>query len=289
MKLENEVLCVEIAELGAEVTKIFYREKNTDILWEGNPSFWKRHSPVLFPNVGKTYGNEVLIEGNKFPTVQHGFARDSVFTCVSSSADAASFRLASSEETKKVYPYDFELYINYTLKGKNLKVEWKVKNCSEKTMYFTIGGHPAFRFAEKEEKKEDYLLKFPGKESLTYLLVDPNTGTGVPDQTYTLELTDGMCPVTEEMFLRDALIFDGGQIEEVWLCRKDGTPYAGMRCEGFPNFGIWSVKDAPFVCLEPWEGRCDNFGFAEDISKKPGIVPLPENEVFIKSYQIIVA
>ena len=289
MKLENEVLSVEIAELGAEVTGISDREKNTDILWEGNPSFWKRHSPVLFPNVGKTYGNEVLIEGNKFPTVQHGFARDSVFTCVSSSADAASFRLASSEETKKVYPYDFELYITYTLKGKNLKVEWKVKNCSEKTMYFTIGGHPAFRFAEKEEKKEDYLLKFPGKESLTYLLVDPNTGTGVPDQTYTLELTDGMCPVTEEMFLRDALIFDGGQFEEVWLCRKDGTPYVGMRCEGFPNFGIWSVKDAPFVCLEPWEGRCDNFGFAEEISKKPGIIRLPKNEVFIKSYEIILA
>ena len=289
MKLENEVLSVEIAELGAEVTGISDREKNTDILWEGNPSFWKRHSPVLFPNVGKTYGNEVLIEGNKFPTVQHGFARDSVFTCVSSSADAASFRLVSSEETKKVYPYDFELYINYTLKGKNLKVEWKVKNCSEKIMYFTIGGHPAFRFAEKGEKKEDYLLKFPGKESLTYILVDPNTGTGVPDQTYTLELTDGMCPVTEEMFLRDALIFDGGQFEEVWLCRKDGTPYVGMRCEGFPNFGIWSVKDAPFVCLEPWEGRCDNFGFAEELSTKPGITRLPKNEVFIKSYEIIVA
>ena len=289
MKLENEVLSVEIAELGAEVTGISDREKNTDILWEGNPSFWKRHSPVLFPNVGKTYGNEVLIEGNKFPTVQHGFARDSVFTCVSSSADAASFRLASSEETKKVYPYDFELYITYTLKGKNLKVEWKVKNCSEKIMYFTIGGHPAFRFAEKGEKKEDYLLKFPGKESLTYILVDPNTGTGVPDQTYTLELTDGMCPVTEEMFLRDALIFDGGQFEEVWLCRKDGTPYVGMRCEGFPNFGIWSVKDAPFVCLEPWEGRCDNFGFSEEISKKPGIIRLPKNEVFIKSYEIILA
>ena len=289
MKLENEVLSVEIAELGAEVTGISDREKNTDILWEGNPSFWKRHSPVLFPNVGKTYGNEVLIEGNKFPTVQHGFARDSVFTCVSSSADAASFRLASSEETKKVYPYDFELYITYTLKGKNLKVEWKVKNCSEKIMYFTIGGHPAFRFAEKGEKKEDYLLKFPGKESLTYILVDPNTGTGVPDQTYTLELTDGMCPVTEEMFLRDALIFDGGQFEEVWLCRKDGTPYVGMRCEGFPNFGIWSVKDAPFVCLEPWEGRCDNFGFEEEISKKPGIIRLPKNEVFINSYGIILA
>lgn len=289
MKLENEVLCAEISELGAEVIRIFDREKNTEILWEGNPAYWKRHSPILFPNVGKTYKNQVLIEGSAFPTVQHGFARDSVFTCVSSSEDAASFLLASSEETKKTYPYDFELYINYSLRGKALMVEWQVKNGSEKTMYFTIGGHPAFRFGGQGEKKEDYLLKFPGKEALSYILIDPETGTGISDQTYTLDLTEGMCPVTEEMFLRDALVFDGGQIEEVWLCRKDGTPYAGVRCEGFPNFGIWSVKDAPFVCLEPWEGRCDNFGFAEEISKKPGIVRLPEHEIFTKSYQIIVA
>lgn len=289
MKLENEFLCVEIAELGAEVVRIFDRQNNTDVLWDGNPAYWKRHSPILFPNVGKTYGNRVLIGGSTFPTVQHGFARDSVFTCVSSSDEEASFILPSSEDTKKVYPYEFELYINYRLKGKELTVEWRVKNCSEGNMYFTVGGHPAFRFAGADEKKEDYLLRFPGKEKLAYILLDPETGTGVPDRTYPLELSDGSCPVTEEMFSRDALIFDGGQIEEAWLCRKDGTPYVGLRCKGFPCFGIWSVKDAPFVCLEPWEGRCDNIGFAEELSRKPGVVSLPENEIFMKSYQIIVA
>lgn len=227
--------------------------------------------------------------GETYSTSQHGFARDSVFTCVSSSAEAASFMLASSEETKKIYPYDFELYINYSLAGKELAVEWKVKNHSEKNMYFTIGGHPAFRFSGTDEKKEDYCLKFPGKDALMYILLDPETGTGIPETTYTLDLTKEMCPVTEEMFTRDALIFDNGQIEEVWLCHKDGTPYVGMKCEGFPNFGIWSVKDAPFVCLEPWAGRCDDQGFRDDISRKPGIIQLEKDETFDKSYKIIVA
>lgn len=287
MKVENEFLCVEIAEAGAEVTRIFDRQNNTEILWEGDPAYWKRHSPILFPNVGKTYGNQMLIEGSTYPTAQHGFARDSVFTCVASSAESASFLLSSSEETKKIYPYDFELYANYGLNGKELTVEWQVKNSSEKTMYFTIGGHPAFRFAGKGETKEDYVLKFPGKEELSYILLDPATGTGVPETVYTLKLAEEMCPVTEELFAEDALIFDDGQIEEVWLCHKDGTPYVGMQCEGFPNFGIWSVKDAPFVCLEPWAGRCDNQGFCEDISQKPGIIGLQENETFVKSYKII--
>lgn len=289
MKLENDFLCVEIADLGAEVTRIYDKELDTEVLWEADPVYWKRHSPVLFPNVGKTYHNILHIGEDVYPTSQHGFARDSEFSCIKAASDSVSYLLHSSEETKEVYPYEFELYINYRLVGKELSVEWQVKNRSEETIYFTIGGHPAFRFAEAEEKKEDYALKFPGKESLTYILIDPATGTGVPEKEYTLALDREMCPITEEMFVNDALIFDGGQIEEVWLCKKDGAPYVGMRCKGFSSYGIWSVKDAPFVCLEPWAGRCDNCGFEGDISEKPGINRLDGGKTFTKGYTIVVA
>lgn len=289
MKLENEFLCVEIKDAGAEVTRIYDKENDTDVLWEGNPAFWKRQSPVLFPNVGKTYQNKLRIGGVTYPTSQHGFARDTDFSCIRSSKESASYMIRSSEETKEVYPYDFELHISYSLRGKELNVEWQVKNRSDETIYFTIGGHPAFRFAGADEKKEDYVLKFPGKDALTYILLDRATGTALPEETRTLHLEQEMCPVTEEMFEHDALIFDDGQIEEVWLCHKNGEPYVGMRSKGFPNFGIWSVKDAPFVCLEPWAGRCDNFGFEGDISEKPGINALNSGETFIKGYTIIVA
>lgn len=288
MKLENELLCVEIAEMGAELTRIYDKQKETDVLWEADPAYWKRHAPVLFPNVGKTYRNTVRINGIQYPTSQHGFARDSSFRCICSKADSASFLLVSGEETKEVYPFEFELVITYKLEGKNIGVKWEVKNPSDETIYFTIGGHPAFRFAGKDEKKEDYILKFPGKEALTYILIDPAEAAPHPELTHELKLEEECVPVTEEMFKDDALIFDNGQIDEVWICHKDGTPYVGMKCAGFPNFGIWSVKDAPFVCLEPWEGRCDNAGFAGDISEKPGIVKLDVKEKYEKEYTIIV-
>ena len=134
MKLENDFLCVEIAEAGAEVTRIYDRQKDTEILWEGNPLYWKRHSPVLFPNVGKTYQNQILIEGVSYPTSQHGFARDQMFTCVESSDEMALWMLSSSGETKKIYPYEFKLYIRYQLQEKELKVEWRVENCGEHVM-----------------------------------------------------------------------------------------------------------------------------------------------------------
>ena len=287
MKLENQRLGVELSEMGAEASRMYDKKTGAEILWEADPAYWKRHSPVLFPNVGKTYHNTVLINGTHYPTSQHGFARDSSFKCICKKDDAASFLLVSSDETKEVYPFDFELVISYTLQENSLRVEWEVRNPGDEDMYFTIGGHPAFRFAKSEEKKEDYILRFPGKDSLEYILIDMDEAAADPSKVYKLELKDECCPVTEEMFENDALIFDNGQIEEVWICRKDGTPYVGVKCEGFPNFGIWSVKDAPFVCLEPWMGRCDDIGFNGELSQKPNVNKVAPGESFRKDYMII--
>lgn len=289
VKLENEFLCVEIAEMGAEVTRIYDKAEDNEILWEGNPVYWKRHSPVLFPNVGKTYKNRVLINGTQYPTSQHGFARDNVFTCIEAANEKASFMFRSSEETKEVYPFDFELHINYKLNKKELTVEWQVKNCGDETMYFTIGGHPAFRFAKPEETKADYVLKVPGKEKLEYVLIDISCGCANVDEVHTLQLSEETYPLSDELFAKDALVVDNGQIEEAWLCHKDGTPYVGVRSAGFPNYGIWSVEGAPFVCLEPWMGRCDNVGFNAELSEKPNVNKVETGEKFIKDYTIVVA
>lgn len=289
VKLENEFLYVEIAEMGAEVTRIYDKTEDNEILWEGNPVYWKRHSPVLFPNVGKTYKNRVLINGTQYPTSQHGFARDNVFTCIEAANEKASFMFRSSEETKEVYPFDFELHINYKLNKKELTVEWQVKNCGDETMYFTIGGHPAFRFAKPEETKADYVLKVPGKEKLEYVLIDISCGCANVDEVHTLQLSEETYPLSDKLFAKDALIVDNGQIEEAWLCHKDGTPYVGVRSAGFPNYGIWSVEGAPFVCLEPWMGRCDNVGFNAELSEKPNVNKVEAGEKFTKDYTIVVA
>ncbi len=287
MKLENERLCVEISEQGAEVTRIYDKKRSLELLWEADPTYWKRHSPILFPNVGKTYHNTVRINGTQYPTSQHGFARDSRFKCISEKENEASFLLISNEETKEVYPFDFELIVTYTLEKEMLHVKWEVKNPGDTEMYFTIGAHPAFRFAKADEGKADYSLRFPGQDSLEYILIDMGEAAADPDKVYKLELSGECCPLSEEMFANDALIFDGGQITEVWMCRKDGSPYIGMKCDGFPNFGIWSVKDAPFVCLEPWMGRCDDVGFAAELSEKPDINKVAPGAAFEQSYTII--
>src|SRR5699024_4030844 len=122
--------------------------------------------------------------------------------------DTVCFLFASNEETKEVYPFDFDLIITYKLDGRTLMVKWEVVNTGEEEMYFTIGGHPAFRFAGADEGKSDYILKFPGKESLDYIFVNIAEGAADTSKVYQLELEDGCCPMSEEMFANDALLFD---------------------------------------------------------------------------------
>ena len=281
--LENQELTVSVTDHGAELCSIYDKKNDREVIWQADPAFWKRHAPVLFPNVGRHYGDRYRLGGKEYPSSQHGFARDSEFTCIGETEDSLTHTLLSSDETKKNYPSDFELQITHSLTDRTLTVKWKVKNTGSEVMYFTIGGHPAFALPDADGK--EFHLSFEGKSELSYCLIDTATGTAIPDVVYSLPLTEGSCPVGPHMFDKDALIFDG-QIERAAILLPDKTPYVELCSPGFSSFGIWSVPGAPFICLEPWMGRCDNCGFAGDLSEKPGIISLEPGEIFEKDYQI---
>lgn len=288
--IKNEKLSVTIAAHGAELSSIYDKANDRELVWQADPAFWNRHAPVLFPNVGKYYGGHFTYNGTDYPMGQHGFARDTEFEQVASGENFVTYRLCADEESKKVYPFDFVLEITHRLNGNRLTVEWNVKNTDNKEMYFTIGGHPAFNVNVLPDTDfEDYSLVFKeGTEKLYYVLLDAESGTAIGDKVYELELTDSKYALKKDMFDKDALVFDGGQIEWAALALPDGKPYIALESKGFPNFGIWSKPGAPYVCLEPWCGRCDNKGFEGEISEKPGIIALKAGETFKKSYDIIV-
>lgn len=288
--MENEKIKVTIANHGAELIGIYDKENEREVMWQADPAFWSRHAPVLFPNVGQHYDKKYLYQGQTYPAGQHGFARDMEFVVVSADETTVTHQLRSNEETKKVYPFDFELEITHSINKGHLTVGWKVKNAGENTMYFTIGGHPAFNVPVRPDTKlGDYYIRFADdQDTLTYILLDTESGTAITDVRYELELTDHKFKIEEDMFDKDALVFDDTQIGWAALTMPDGSPYVGIKCDGFPNFGIWSKPGAPYVCLEPWCGRCDNRGFDKDISEKNGINVLKKGETWERSYEIVV-
>lgn len=293
-EIENQYLKISICEKGAELQGIYDKEMEKETLWNGDKKFWERRSPILFPNVGRHYENHYLYKGQRFDTVQHGFARNMDFECVEETKDTVVFQLKDTEETRISFPFAFLLKITYKLTGRSLEVLWDVENRNQEIMYFTIGGHPGFQVPVLENTEQtDYKLLFKkNQETLVYRLVCGTTGTADGEKVYNLPLkTYGEyegCDIGEHMFDKDALIFDDSQFVCAGIGYPDGTPYITMTCEGFTNFGIWSMPGAPFVCLEPWMGRCDDYGFQGEISEKKDIIALKPEAVFHQAYTVTV-
>ena len=284
--IENEQLKVCVSDQGAELCSIYDKKAGREVIWTADPAYWNRHAPVLFPFVGKVTGGFYTYEGQKYPMGQHGFARDREFLFLNGDSSTIRHRLISDEESRKVYPFDFELEIVHKLKGNCVTVEWKVSNPGKKRMYFSIGGHPGFCVKQNVGSR----VVFEGKETLSRVAIDMQTAGVDIEHPEILQLEQGVYRVEEHTFDRDALIFDHGQVKQVSLEEADGTRLVTMRCAEALSVGIWSPvgKQAPFICLEPWIGRCDNSGFTGELKDKFDIQSLEAGESFETAYDLVI-
>ena len=287
-ELKNETVSVEIHSFGAELKSLKKLSTGTEYMWKADPTFWGRTSPVLFPFVGGVNNKEYRIKGQTYPMGQHGFARDMEFELLSQSSDEIWFVLNSNEETLKKYPYDFVLKLGYKLLPNGVEVCWQVENPGKEALPFSIGGHPAFNCPIEEGKKQtDYIIRFDREDKvISTRLGSTGLATDIED-VYTLE--KGILPVTEDLFDKDALIIEHNQAKQVALCDKEGNAYLTVTMEA-PLFGVWSPpkKNAPFICIEPWYGRCDREGFSGDLTEREWGNLLAPGDVWKAAYQVSV-
>lgn len=288
--IENEVLRVSVADAGAELVSVVDRQTKHEYIWNADPAVWNRHAPILFPFVGKSSGGGYRYEENFYPMGQHGFARDMEFVCVECEATSVTYGLRADEKTMALYPFDFELRVTHKLDETNprlLHVCWDVRNHGEGEMYYSIGGHPGFVVPAKEgESRADYYLEFPGKEDISYSMINLENGLIYADRKSELSLDHGFAPIKTDLFDMDALVFEDYAVEKVRIAKPDKTPYVTMYSEGFPYFGIWSKPEGKFVCLEPWVGRADDDGFAGELPEKTGVQCLAAGERRIIAYSV---
>ena len=275
--LENDYLAISVDTHGAELSSIKNKKENKEMLWQGDPEFWGRRSPVLFPVVGKYKNGKTTYEDKDYALGQHGFARDSEFTLVEQGESKLVFTLESNEETLTKYPFKFHLTCTFELVDNKIIVGWNVENTDNKKIYFSIGAHPAF-YCEKSKT----VLSMNG-ENIQYSLVNS-------DGLYTPQKHDveNSFVLHDNIFDKDALIIENSGVTEVSLVDND-KKYLTMKFTA-PLFGIWSPtkKNAPFVCIEPWYGRCDAENFDGDITERDWSNSLEIGEAWYKEYEIII-
>ena len=265
LKLSNNILSIDVSNHGAELVGL--RKGNREYLWNGDPLFWNRHAPILFPAVGKPCNNELHINGKVYTMKQHGFARDSEFE-----ACGDGRLLMVDADCTEHYPYRFELEAEYRLDGNSVEISWTVTNRDQCDMHFQIGAHPGFVLPDYEaaDKVHGY-VRYYDKDGAS---VSPVITSALDDGNRIPLLTPRSIPakmsLEADTFAHDALIFEDAQITSAELCDKQGCPVLSVSCPQAEAFGIWAPhkEDCPFVCIEPWCGICDTKGFAGDISER---------------------
>ena len=291
--LENDELLVTVARRGAELTRIYDKKADREVLWRAEPSVWDRHAPVLFPFVGKCYEGAYVHDGKEYGMTPHGFARDMDFEPLLCDMDECWFRLKDTPETYEKYPFHFEVEIGHRLEGRTIEVMWKVTNTDSGEMLFMMGGHPAFQVPEGKSIY-DFTFEFNRRgcregqftDCLHYLA--PNAkGYEKEELQGNLKLSEGRVPLTKGFFdTALTYMFDEAQVSSVSLI-VDGSPYVTLECSDFPYLGIWTMEAThPFVCLEPWYGICASDGYKGELKDRRGIISLPGWENWQKSYRI---
>ncbi|MFW3441840.1 aldose 1-epimerase family protein [Aliarcobacter butzleri] len=277
-EIKNSFITAQIKSFGAELNSLKKCDENFEYIWQANSKYWARHSPVLFPIVGRLKEDSYFYKNKKYSLSQHGFARDKEFEIVQNKADFIEFRLKSDEKSLDFYPFFFELDIGYKLDKNSLIVSYKVKNKSDEKMYFSIGAHPAFNTQVGD------FLEFENIKTTKRYFLDEK---GLIYKNEDLNLENSKLYLDKDLFKDDALVFNDSNIKQITLKNIENKSRVKVKFDNFPYLGIWSKpNDAPFVCIEPWFGIADEENANQKIEDKKGILSLEKEEEFFCFYTI---
>lgn len=268
-------LSATIDPLGAQLS-VLRDADGRDLLWNGDTQYWGGRAPLLFPIVGALNGGEYRLDSRRYALGRHGFARGRAFEVVSSSDGEATFRLRADDATRAVYPFEFELQVEFIVDGPELAITAWLRNAGVEALPASFGFHPAFRWPlPYGQSRDGHFIEFEADEPGRMRRIDAD-GLMMPSHLPT-PIDQRRLTLADEQFSADVMIFDQVMSRTVTYGAATG-PRLAIHFPDAPFLGIWSKPGAPFVCIEPWHGVTDPAGFSGDFRQKPGVFVLTPGE-----------
>ncbi|MBN2190911.1 MAG: aldose 1-epimerase family protein [Candidatus Aureabacteria bacterium] len=285
--VSNRYAEATINNLGAELISLKLLSCNIEFMWNVNEKIWERHSPVLFPIVGKLKDDFYKFNGNSYKLNQHGFARDSKFKISKKGKDLITYSLQYDNDSLNMFPFMFKLEITYLLERNRLTISYKIYNIDSKTMWFSIGAHPGLKCPfSRHEKFTDYYIEFEKEERAFRYFLENSLLSGkremILDNAKILQLD----PV---LFRDDAIILKDLKSKSLSLKSMSSPHKITVDLGNFPYLGLWMKPEFPFfICIEPWFGLADKHDCSGLLQEKEGILSLEPAKSFECSYSIII-
>jgi galactose mutarotase-like enzyme len=280
--LRSDKITATILAHGAELCSLRNAE-GKELLWQAGEA-WPRHSPLLFPIVGRLKNDELHHRGKTYPITQHGVARDHRFEWLERGPASCKLVLVDNAATRARYPFAFRLEVTYAVKDADLDIALAVTNTGNEVLPASIGAHPAFNWPLLPGlAKEAYALTFSHDETAPIRRLEGGLMLAQPQPT---PIRGKTLPLSERLFDADAVILDDPASKSVRFAADRG-PSIEMSWNGFRELGIWSKPSGvPFLCIEPWHGFASPVDFDGEFSDKPGLMHIAPAETRSLSYRI---
>lgn len=271
--IENEYLKATFSSIGAEMQSLICKANQKEYIWFAKEEIWDEHAPMLFPVIARLKDGEYSYQGQIYQIPMHGFAKHSELEVLAKTETSITFVLKSTPETLKMYPFQFELQVCFTLEGNTLKKEHTIINHDEKDMYYELGGHDGYNICLADgETTEDYYIDFGTLDALEASCTDENIL--FTKDIKTIPLTNGVLPLSMETFKDDAIVCRNIPVHTVSLKSKKSDYCVKFEYEGFQTLGIWTrylPYDSKYICLEPWTTLPDCAYLGKEIEEKVDI------------------
>ena len=275
--------------MGGELISMQDRHK-TEYIWQGDGAYWSGRNPILFPIVGKLKDDRVMIHGTAYNMKQHGFARSKEFIPVAQGEDFVELELCADAQTLAQYPFHFSLRVRHTLLENGFDIQFCITNLDSLPMPYCIGAHTAYRCPLiAGEAFEDYQLIFEHTETAQTILPYAN-GLWHDRREIALNHTDTI-PLHHALYDRiDTLVFDGLQSKRVRLLHKTTKRGVEVSFSDFPMIAFWTMphKNAPYICIEPWQGCAAYDNESGRFEDKPYCVTLQPQQARTLHYTVTI-
>ncbi|MEE0969434.1 MAG: aldose 1-epimerase family protein [Clostridia bacterium] len=265
--IKNNELEVTLSDKGAELMSV--KRGDCEYVWTGDEKFWKSRAPLVFPVCGRFYEGKYTYKGTSYEILCHGFLRFLDLSIVNKTENSITFGLTANEETKKSYPFDFELKITYALDGSKLSVRFDITNSGDVILPATVGGHPGFNVPLGGTGNfSDYYVEFDEECSPDEVVLSENCLVTGKRRAYPLE-KGKIIRLTHSLFDNDA-IFLARTSGAVTLKSDKTDRFVKMIYPELPYIGFWHMPktEAPYVCIEPFCGLPCYDGVNEDIETR---------------------
>ncbi len=287
--LENDVLRVTVDDHGAQLMSIVGKKDHTEYLWQGDARYWSDRAILLFPICGRLEEGRYTFEGKSYDMNIHGFIRHADLTVEQESDTELALSFCDNEQTLAQYPFSFRYRVTFALQGDRIIHRFLVTNTGDRTLPFSIGGHPGFNVPlERGGDFSDYYIEFSAVTPVKKLLLTDRCF--MTDKREPFALEDGTkYRLHHDMFDHDA-IFLTDMAPAVTLTSDQTEKAVTVSYTNMPYLGLWHKPhtEAPYLCIEPWNGMPSDDGTVDDMATKKYMIRLPakKSETFEFTIQI---